>query len=316
MKKVAFLDIVHQVLEEGLTASGWECSDFTSTAQADIIRQINQYHGIVIRSRFPMNEAFLRHASNLEFIARSGAGMENIDVTYCNSKNIELFNAPEGNRNAVGEQALGMLLALFNKIVKSDREVRNGVWDREGNRGIELEGKTVGIIGYGNNGRAFAKKLQGFDVNVITYDKYLKDYGDQYAKEVAFDKIFELSDIVSFHIPQNNETIGMGNTDFFNRFLKPIYVLNLARGKIINTEDLVTQLKSGKVQGACLDVLEYEKSSFEDMFSNSDSIPEAFAFLLKSDRVILTPHVGGWSVESYYKLSETLLKKVKKYYKL
>lgn len=255
-----------------------------------------------------MDEAFLSSANDLKFIARSGAGMENIDEDYCQKNSIELFNAPEGNRNAVAEHALGMLLALFNRIVIADREVRSGKWRREENRGVELEGKTVGIIGFGNNGSQFAKKLTGFDCDVIAYDKYKTGFSSDIAEEVSLDKIFEISDVVSFHIPQNEETIGMGDKAFFDKFKKPIYVINLARGKVIKINALVEAMKNDQVTGACLDVLEYEKSSFESFFEQE--LPEDFQYLLRSDRVILSPHVGGWTHESYFKLSDVLANKI------
>ena len=234
--------------------------------------------------------------------------MENIELDYCAQHGIEVFNAPEGNRNAVGEHALGMLLSLFNKLHTADREVRDGKWDREGNRGVELDGKTVGIIGFGNNGSAFAKKLRGFDVQVLAYDKYKNDFGTESVQEASMEELFTQCDVISFHIPQTQETIFLGNTEFFNSFKKPIYLLNLARGKVVETTALVNAMKTGKVLGACLDVLEYEKASFESFFDGE--IPADFAYLLNSDSVILSPHVGGWTVESYYKLSDVLADKI------
>lgn len=315
MKKVAFIDEVHGVLEQRLTTNGFTCVDMTSFSKQKIENEIKHYHGIVIRSRFPLDKEFLSKANQLEFIARSGAGMENIDIDYCNQHKIELFNAPEGNRNAVGEHALGMLLSLFNNLNKGDSEIRNGIWDREGNRGIELDGKTVGIIGYGNNGRAFAKKLQGFDVKVLAYDKYKSNFSDNNALESEMDLIFEEADVISFHIPQNEETKFMVNDAFFNRFKKAIYLINLSRGQIVKTKSLVDALKFNKVKGACLDVLEFEKSSFENIFSDFENIPESFKYLLSSKKVILSPHVGGWTTESYFKLSDVLAEKIINFYK-
>ena len=234
--------------------------------------------------------------------------MENIDIEYCKSRNITLHNAPEGNRNALGEHALGMLLSLLNHLNKGDKEVRSGKWDREGNRGEELDGKTVGIIGFGNNGQAFAKKLRGFDVDVLAYDKYKSNFGNEYVQEVSLDEIFEKADVVSFHIPQNTETLFMGDDSFFKSFKKPIYVLNLSRGKIVATEALVNALKSQQVIAAGLDVLEYEKSSFESFFEQE--LPSAFQYLLNAENVILSPHVGGWTKESYFKLSDVLADKI------
>ena len=316
MKKIAFLDTVHPVLEEGLSELGWLCEDLTDLSNSAIHHRIKDYHGIVIRSRLPMDAAFLDQAIQLEFIARSGAGMENIDEAYCERRGIQLFNAPEGNRNAVAEHALGMLLSLFNKLSIGNQEVRNGEWNRELNRGVELDGKTVGIIGYGNNGSAFARKLRGFDVKVLAYDKYKKGYGDEFVTASRLEDLFAACDVISFHIPQNEETLYMADEAFFDCFSKPVYVINLARGKIIKTSAMVKQLKNGRVLGACLDVLEYEKSSFENMFSSEERIPEAFQYLLSSNKVLLTPHVGGWTQESYFKLSDVLLQKIIKYYNL
>ena len=306
--QVLFIDTVHPILEERLKAKGLECIDGTSWSREECIDALPKMDGIVIRSRFPMNEDFLKHGKNLKFIARSGAGMENIDLEYTKKHNIQCFNAPEGNRNAVGEHALSMLLALFNNLKKGDAEVRQGIWDREGNRGVELDGKTVGLIGYGNNGNAFAKKLQGFDVKVLAYDKYKTGYGNQYAEESTMEQIFAAADVFSFHIPQTEETQFMGNDEFFKSFKKSIYLINLARGKIVRTKVLLDAIKSGKVLGACLDVLEYESASFEKNISANES-PE-LSELLNSDKVIFSPHVGGWTTESYFKLSDVLADKV------
>ena len=314
MKKIAFLDTVHEVLEEGLKARGWQCHDLTGTPKSEIEESIANYQGIVIRSRFPMDEDFLSHATQLEFIARSGAGMENIDIPYCEQRGIQLFNAPEGNRNAVAEHALGMLLSLMNHLNKGDKEVRNGIWDREGNRGMELEGKTIGIIGYGNNGSALAKILSGFDVRILAYDKYKSGFATERVKEVSLDQLKDEADIISLHIPQNKETLSLIDTNFIEDVKKSFFLINLSRGKIVKTTDLVEGLESGKIIGACLDVLEYEKSSFENMFSNEEELPPAFRYILDSSKVILSPHVGGWTKESYYKLSKVLLEKINSVY--
>lgn len=306
--KIIFLDTVHPILEERLRAEGYECIQATNTSKEECLDLIKDATGIVIRSRFVMNEEFLQFAPKLKFIARSGAGMENIDVRYCKKKGIALHNAPEGNRNAVGEHALGMLLSLMNKLHTADREVRSGKWNREGNRGIELDGKTVGIIGYGNNGSAFAKKLRGFDVKLMAYDKYKKDFGDHFVMECTLNALLKNADIISFHIPQNPETLFMANDVFFSKIQKPIFLLNLSRGKIVQSSALVKGLKSGKILGAGLDVLEYEKTSFESFFE--DEMPEDLNYLLESEKVILTPHVGGWTAESYFKLSDVLADKI------
>jgi D-3-phosphoglycerate dehydrogenase len=306
--RVVFIDTVHQVLQNRLESAGFHCIDATDSDIDALHEILTHAEGIVIRSRFKLNAALLDHAPNLKFIARSGAGMENIDVDYCEKRGIHLFNAPEGNRNAVGEHALGMLLSLFNRLHLADREVRNGKWDREGNRGYELDGKTVGIIGYGNNGGAFAKKLSGFDVKVLAYDKYKTNFSDSFVTEASMEHIFNEADVLSFHIPQNEETTFLANESYFKKFQKPIYVVNLARGKIIDTKALVAGLESNKILGACLDVLEYEKSSFESFFDQN--LDPTFQYLLNSEKVILSPHVGGWTHESYFKLSDVLATKI------
>lgn len=308
-KKVVFLDVVHEVLEQRLTKAGFQCVDATQISDKEAKILVQQAEGIVVRSRFPLDSELLSSAEKLEFIARSGAGMENIDLTFCEKKNIKLFNAPEGNRNAVAEHALGMLLALFNNLLKGDREIRSGVWDREGNRGIELDGKTIGIIGFGNNGQAFARKLSGFDVNVLVYDKYKTGFSLGQVEESSMERIFEEADVVSFHIPQNEETMYWADSSFFNRFTKPFFLINLSRGKIVRIADLLEAIDSGKVAGACLDVLEFEKSSFENMFEG-DQLPESFRRLMDSEKVILSPHVGGWTKESYFLLSDVLADKI------
>ena len=312
MSRVLFLDTVHSHLHDQLTELGYVCVDCTSSSKQDIVHELKTAHGIVIRSRFRMDASILDQAPLLKWIARSGAGMENIDLAYCAARDIQLFNAPEGNRNAVAEQALGMLLTLFNNVIRGNQEVRKGIWDREGNRGIELEGKTVGIIGFGNNGSQFAQVLSGFDCSILAYDKYKSGYGNDRVQELGLDQLLEQSDIISLHIPETDETRFMFDAGFINLAKKPFYVINLSRGKIINTNDLVDGLKSGKVLGACLDVLEYEKSSFENI--EFDKLPEAFKYLIDSEKVVLTPHVGGWTKESYYKLSKVLADKIRSFH--
>jgi D-3-phosphoglycerate dehydrogenase len=312
-KKIVFLDTVHSVLEERLTASGAICVDATKLAFEECKSILADAFGLVIRSRFPMNENILQYATNLSFIARSGAGMENIDESYCLSKNITLFNAPEGNRTAVSEHALGMLLSLMNKFRQGDIEVRKGIWNREQNRGEELNGKTVGIIGYGNNGKEFAKKLRGFDVQILVYDKYKTIHNEPYVKQVSLEELYADSDVISFHIPQNEETLYWANATFFNKTKKPFYLLNLSRGKIVHTESLLNAIEQGKVKGAGLDVLEFEKASFEKFEEENNT---TFLNLITSEKVILTPHVGGWTTESYFKLSNTLADKIISLYSL
>lgn len=305
---VVLLDTVHPILQERLTALGWNCIDETSSTIEAAKKSLAIADGIVIRARFRLDASILQFAPQLKFIARSGAGMENIDQIYCENRKIQLINAPEGNRNAVGEHALGMLLSLLNKLHTADSEVRNGIWDREGNRGFELDGLTVGIIGFGNNGSAFAKKLRGFDVHLLAYDKYKSDFGDDFVKVSTLSEMYEKADVVSFHIPQNEETLFFANDSFFEAFKKPIFLLNLSRGKIVQTNALVEALISGKVRGAGLDVLEYEKSSFEHLFDQE--LTSDFKYLLEAKNVILSPHVGGWTEESYFKLSDVLADKI------
>jgi D-3-phosphoglycerate dehydrogenase / 2-oxoglutarate reductase len=306
--KVVFLDEVHEVLEHRLIQAGYTCIQAYSSDKETCKDLIKDAVGIVIRSRFPMNAAFLSEAKNLKFIARSGAGMENIDEAYCKSSNISCFNAPEGNRNAVGEHALGMLLAIFNNLIQGNEEVRKGEWNREKNRGVELDGKTVGIIGYGNNGEAFAKKLRGFDVQVLAYDKYKTGFSDARVQEASMEEIFKQADVLSFHIPQNEETLFMGNEEFFQKFQKSFYLLNLSRGKIVKTSALIQALESGKIIAAGLDVLEFEKASFESFFEGE--LPAELNYLINSNRILLSPHVGGWTNESYFKLSDVLADKI------
>ena len=307
-QKVLFLDSNHPLLKKGLENLGYICDeDFTSSKER-IENKIKEYQGLVIRSRFTIDKTFIDSTKNLKFIARVGAGLENIDVDYATSKNIQLIAAPEGNRNAVGEHALGMLLSLFNKLNKADKEVRLGKWLREDNRGLELDGKTVGIIGYGNMGKAFAKKLQGFDVEILCYD-IKPNVGDDNCKQVTLSEFQAKTDVVSLHTPQTPLTLNMVNIDFINAFQKPIWFINTARGKSVVTKDLVDALKSGKILGAGLDVLEYEKSSFENLFTDKN-MPEAFQYLIKAENVILSPHVAGWTIESNEKLAQTIVDKV------
>lgn len=307
--KVLHLDENHPLLITQLQ----ECNftnheDYTSTKQ-EIESKIHLYDGIIIRSRFSIDKSFLDKATNLKFIGRVGAGLENIDCDYAESKNIVLIAAPEGNRNAVGEHSLGMLLSLFNKLNKADKEVRNGKWLREENRGIELDGKTVGLIGYGNMGKAFAKKLRGFDVTVICYD-LKQNVGDANCQQVSLKELQEKADILSLHTPETSLTKGMINKEFINNFKNNFWLINTARGKAVVTKDLVEALKIGKIIGAGLDVLEYEKSSFENLFSDSN-MTDAFEYLINSEKVILSPHVAGWTLESKQKLAQTIVNKIK-----
>ena len=306
--KILHIDKNHPLMLSQLSAQGFEnYEDYTSSKET-IESKIADYDGIIIRSRFPIDKTFLDKATRLKFIGRVGAGLENIDCNYAESKGITLIAAPEGNRNAVGEHALGMLLALLNKFKKANNEIKNGKWLREENRGWELDGKTVGIIGYGNMGKSFAKKLRGFDCNVICYD-ILPDKGDENAKQVTLVDFFRQADIVSLHTPQTPQTEKMINTAFINSFAKSFWLLNTARGKSVVTDDLVHALQNGKVLGAGLDVLEYEKASFEDFFSDGQ-MPESFKYLLEADNVILTPHIAGWTLESKEKLAQIIVDKI------
>ena len=307
--KVLFVDSTHDNLPQKLTKAGFECH-YMPEINADKIKDIVcDYHGIIIRSKIKIDKTIIDLAQKLRFIGRVGAGLENIDVDYAESKGIKCFNSPEGNRDAVGEHALGMLLCLFNNILKADTEVRNGKWIREGNRGLEIKGKTIGIVGYGNMGSAFAQRLKGFEAKVIAYDKYKTNYSDDFVSEATLNEVFEQTDILSLHVPLTKETFEMVNNDFINRFRKNIYIINTARGKVLKTEDLVNNMKQGKVLGAALDVLEYEKVSFESLHSE-DSIPEALNYLINSQNVVLTPHIAGWTHESNIKLSEYLADKI------
>lgn len=307
--KVLFLDTNHPILLEGLRKLNLECDEDYSSSKSAIEAKIQHYDGLIIRSRFSLDQSFLEKATKLKFIGRVGAGLENIDNDYALSKGIKLIAAPEGNRNAVGEHALGMILSLFNKFKKADTQIRNGVWLREDNRGIELEGKTIGLIGYGNMGKAFAKKLKGFDCDVVCYD-IKPDVGDQNARQVGLSELLEKTEVLSLHTPQTELTKHMIDESFLNQFHNSIYVINTARGSAIITKDLVQALDNGKVLGACLDVLEYEKNSFENFFSKENTLPEDFQYLISSDKVLLSPHVAGWTVESKYKLAETIVHKV------
>jgi D-3-phosphoglycerate dehydrogenase len=305
---VLFIDSVHPILEEKLTQAGFLCQRHFKSTFEDLQNILPQAYGLVIRSRFTIDETFLAFCPNLAFIARSGSGLENIDVKLCEKLHIRLYNSPEGNRNAVAEHALGMLLGLMNKLNKAHQEVRNGVWDREGNRGEELDGKTIGIIGYGNNGAAFAKKLRGFDVRVLAYDKYKSGFGDYQVQECTLEALQEQADILSFHVPQNKETKHFFNSEFLGQMAKSFYLLNLSRGKVVSTAALVEGLKTGQIKGAGLDVLEYEQKSFESFFDQE--MPADFQYLVSADNVCLTPHVGGWTTESYVKLSSVLADKI------
>lgn len=311
MMKILHLDTNHPLLIKQLNELGFQNHQEYTASKKDIETIISNYDGIIIRSRFTIDKTFLDAAKNLKFIGRVGAGLENIDCDYAEKKGVILISAPEGNSNAVGEHTLALLLSLFNKLNKADSEIREGKWLREDNRGLELDGKTVGIIGYGNMGKAFAKKLRGFDVDVLCYD-IKANVGDKNAKQVSLATFQEQADVVSLHTPQTELTKKMVNSKFIHTFNKPFWLLNTARGKSVVTNDLVSALKTGKILGAGLDVLEYEKASFENLFKNNDeNMPEAFRYLIQAQNVILTPHVAGWTVESKEKLAQTIVDKIK-----
>ena len=301
--KILFIDTVHPLLKQELEKENHICDSAYNKSKTEIQQIISNYQGIIIRSRFKIDKQFIDCGSNLKFIARAGSGLENIDVDYAENKNIHCYNAAEGNRQAVAEHALGMLLSLFNNLNTADQEIRNGVWEREGNRGIELAGKTVAIIGYGNNGSAFAKVLKGFNVKILAYDKYLKDYSYKNTME----SIYNEADIVSLHIPLTEETTYLVDDKFINSFEKNIYLINSARGKCTNTKHLVTALENGKIKGVCMDVFEYEKTSFENL--SQEGFTNDMQNLMNSKNTILSPHIAGWTKESNVKIAEVLLNK-------
>jgi D-3-phosphoglycerate dehydrogenase len=306
--KVAFIDSTHPSLKSGLENHGLVCDDLFLLSMEDCLNRLNDYSVWIIRSRFKITKELIEKHPQLKIIARVGAGMENIDVTYAESKGIKCLHAPEGNKDAVAEQAIGMLLMLFNNLKRADAEVRQGIWKREENRGVELSGKTIGIIGFGNTGSAFAKKLSGFDCEILAYDKYKTGFSNAYVKAVDIEELKDKSDIVSLHIPYNTETEYLLNSAFIQSFKKPIYIVNTSRGKCLNTVDLVKSLQAGKVKGACLDVLEYELSSFEHL--DTKSLPEPFQYLIQSDQVVLSPHIAGWTQESNEKMAKVLEEKI------
>ncbi len=305
---IIHVDTNHPLLIEQLEALGHHNVVDISSSKTEIAAVISEYDGLVIRSRFSIDKIFLDQAKNLKFIARVGSGLENIDVAYAHQKDIHLIAAPEGNSNAVGEHALGMLLALFNKLSQANQDVRRGLWPREANRGLELEGKTVGIIGYGHMGKAFAKKLKGFEVEVLCYD-IKPNVGDDNATQVSLETLQKRVEVLSLHTPETPLTKQMVNRQFITKFTQPFWLINTARGSSVVTKDLLFALESGQILGAGLDVLEYEKSSFEAL-SSDRTLPEAFIKLMQSEKVILSPHVAGWTKESHRKLAQTIVDKI------
>lgn len=305
--KILAIDSNHECLNTGLRDAGFIVDEDYTSSKEIIEQKIADYDGMIVRSRFPIDKDFLAKATNLKFIGRVGAGLENIDEDFAANRGIILFNSPEGNRDSVGEHAIGMLLMLMHHLRRADNEVRNGIWKREENRGDELKGKTVGIIGYGNMGNAFAKRLQGFDVDVICYD-ILPNKGNQYATQVSLTEFFQRAEVVSLHTPQTPETSKMINAEFIANFQHSFYFVNTARGKSVVTKDLVEAMKSGKILGAALDVLEFEKSSFEKLIVSE--LPDEFQYLVQADNVVLAPHIAGWTHQSKIKLAEFIKDKI------
>jgi len=307
--KILFIDTTHPIIKQKFENAGWQCDYFSDIDYQKASVIISNYEGIIIRSKIILDKNILTKAKRLKFIGRVGAGMESIDTQAAQDLGIVCFNSPEGNRDAVGEHALGMLLSLFNNLFKANEEVKKGIWKREENRGIEIKGKTIGIIGYGNMGSSFAKKLSGFEATVIAYDKYKKDFSNQFVKEVSLEQLQSESDIISLHVPLTKETKYMINKHFIDKCSKTFYLINTARGPVVNTHDLISALKSKKIAGAALDVIEYEESSFEQLVQ----FPPEFHELTQFQNVLLTPHIAGWTVESKIKLAEILADKILNY---
>jgi len=302
--KILIVDDLHPAFKLAAEDMGFEVDDLPLIKKEEVLEILSNYIGLAIRTKFRVEEEVMNAAPNLKFVARAGAGMDNIDVATADKRNIQLINAPEGNCDAVGEHAIGLLLSLMNNFRKADIEIRAQIWDREGNRGYELKGKTVGIIGYGHMGQSFAKKLKSFEVNVIAYDKYKTGFSDEFVREVSMEEIVKFSDVLSLHIPLTNETKQMVNDEYLLHFRKSIFFLNTARGEIVNTKAVLNAIEKGKILGAGLDVLEVEK--FPKLAEQN-----FYQDLIQNGKVILTPHVGGWTFDSYRKISEVLAVKLK-----
>lgn len=303
--KILLLDHNHPLITEQLSAKGFVLEEDFASTYDEVLKKIDQYEGIIIRSRIPMDRFFLENAHNLKFIARVGAGMENINLEAAKEFGISLINSPEGNRDSVAEHVLGMLLILMNRLFIASQEVKNGIWKREENRGDELLGKTFGIIGYGNMGKATAKRLSGFGVKVVFHD-ILPNIGDEFATQVTLEKLQEEADVLSLHIPLDASTEYLVDEEFISKMKKNFYFINTARGKNLKTSALVKAIKSGKVLGAALDVLEYEKSSFEHLENENEDLN----FLLNSEKAIVTPHIAGWTHQSKEKLAQFIVDKI------
>ena len=308
MPKIIHLDENHELLKNELEKLGFKNYFDLISTKKELEKKIWEYQGIILRSRIEIDKRFIDSCKNLKFIARVGSGLENIDTDYAKKKNIEIISAAEGNANAVGEHALGMLLSLLNKIIKSNNEINQNIWEREQNRGIELDGKTIGIIGYGNTGKSLAKKLSGFNVRVLCND-IIEDVSDKYATQVNISEIMKSCDIVSLHTNLNDSSFHLINKHFINNCKKSFFLINTSRGECLKTSDIVDGIKTGKILGACLDVIENESKSFEFLNINSD-----FEYLKKSEKVVLSPHIAGWSIESKLKLAQVVLEKIKDLY--
>lgn len=306
--KINFIDQVHPVLSTRLTAAGHTCEDLSERSGSELLAQLWDSDGLVVRSRLMIDEHVLAKAPRLRFIARAGAGMENIDREACAKRGIRLYNSPEGNRDAVAEHAMGMLLALMNHLPKADREVRHGIWDRISNAGHELNGSTVGLIGFGRMGTAFAQRLHGFGVKVLAHDKYRKAFGNEHVEETTLDELLERSDVISLHLPLTPETEGYADAAFFARCAKPVWFINTARGPLTDTAALLDAIDKGTVRGACLDVLEFEERSLAGLQLGHKN--GTLARLNACDKVLLSPHVAGITEESYFKLANILADKV------
>lgn len=307
--KILLADSNHPVLQTVLSDAGFQCDALWDQSAEELKELLPQYDGLIIRSKFKVDAELILRCPSLKCIGRVGAGMENIDVSFAESRGVRCLCVPEGNRDAVGEHALGMLLMLLNHLKRVDDEVRNGIWRRAVNRGTEIAGKTVSVIGYGHMGFSFAKKLSGFDATILAHDKYKTGFSTAYLAEAELERVFEETDILSLHLPLTPETHYYFNADFLARFKKPIYIINTARGKCLDTAALVEGLKSGRVLGACLDVLEYESLSFEDL--DARTLPAPMQYLLKAENVLLSPHIAGWTQESNFKMSRLIAEKMR-----
>lgn len=303
--KILLLDKNHPLITEKLSAKGFLLDEDFSSPYNEVLKKIANYDGVIIRSRIPLDRNFIEHAKNLKFIARVGAGMENIDVEFAQKSGIKLISSPEGNRDSVAEHVVGMLLILMNRLFIASNEVKKGIWKREENRGDELLGKTFGIIGYGNMGKAVAKRLSGFGVKVVFYD-LLPDLSDEFATQVSLETLQNEADILSLHLPITPETHYLVDAEFISKMKKDFYFVNTARGNNLKTSDLVSALKSGKIKGACLDVLEFEKASFENLEVENEDLN----YLLASEKAIVTPHIAGWTIQSKEKLAQVIVEKI------